>query len=274
MNMEGYAKALEYAEKNGKRFMCRYCGNVSIAVGQAAVCQNCELPVYTEEAKMKEREPQTFALISDIKEKMDSGNYDAAMAAYDSAYKNGSDAGYLYAEALLCIKQSNAQIDSIKYDRKGFMDENTAMRDNAAKLASKAKALMEAAIKASEPHMMEERPPLPSVYLTFLCNMKLMNLREANDALQKLNKIDSYLGMYGKMMLDLNLGKQEEAIADAESILKPERFSANALFYIALVLFDKRKYKESKEMVELVRKYIQGREIDTLSSEIEYATNV
>ncbi len=274
MNLKSYGSALDYAAKNGRLLMCRYCGEESTAIGGIAMCSNCELPVNTEKEALQSN-ATAFTAISKIKELMENSDYENAAKEYDAVYKSGKDPSYLYAEALLRIKQSNAQIAGIRYDRKGFMEENTAFRDNGAKLASAARGLLNDTINACTKQMNEERPPLGVVYLAFLCHMKLSNLREAVVLLKVIEGIDStYTGAYSRMMLDLNLHKPESVIRNAEQLLKPNSFSINALFYIAVALFDMKRYSDAKSIIVMLQPHLQNGQTMALASEIEEAIHV
>ncbi len=276
MNIRYYGRALESAVKGGKRFLCQYCASETLTVGSVCVCSNCEMPVYFDADVLRVRSPHTFATISEIKSAIEKNDYDAAIKLYDDLYQNGKDAGYLYAKALLSIKESNSSIAQIRYDRQGFMEENTPLRDGGAKLASSARASLSEVIKACESQLKnEERPPLGATYLTFICHIKLSNLREASVISSILNKIDSaYLGPYSRMVLSLNLHKPEDTIKNAERLLTQETFSINSLFYIALAKFDRGMYKESKEIVNLLKPYLPSSALDSLSYEITEAESI
>ena len=271
MGTGSYSNALELAAKNGRVLMCQYCGEESIAIGSVGICSNCELPVSMEKEALQSN-ATAFAGISKVKELLEGNDYEGAAAEYNAMYKSGNDPSYLYAEALLRIKQSNSQTAGIRYDRKGFMEENAAFRDNAAKLASMARGLLNDTINACAKQINEQRPPLGMVYLAFLCHMKLSNLREAGVLLQTIEGIDSvYIGAYSRMMLDLNLHRPESVILGAERLLKPGSFSINALFYIAVALFDMKKYKEAKNIIGTLQPHLQNGQTMALASEIEAA---
>lgn len=268
MDLGSCTRALDYAVKSGRRFACRYCGCESLAVGKVCVCSNCEMPVYPGDV-------HDFAGISQIKDMVEGGDYQDAMKAYDSIYQSSKDPAYLYAEALLCIKQSNLQVAGIRYNREGFMEENATMRDAAAKFASTARGMLNDAINACLPQLKGDRPPLGAAYTTFMCQVKLSNLREAGEASHLLDKIDSeYLGPYSRMVLNLNLNKYDEVVKDAEALLKSDSFSINAIFYIAMAFFDKKNYSESRKLAELLDSYLKSGQLDALKHELDEVVNV
>ncbi len=274
MGVQDYLRALDNAVKRGSTFLCQYCGERTTSLGSECVCSNCEMPEYSDIDTMKAKNQPLFAALEALTEKIAANDYAAALAAYDSLYANGKDPGYLYAKALALIKQSNYQISMIKYDREGFMEENTSLRDDSARLASGARAALVSAIKACEPLLKDERPPLLPVYVTFLCHIKLGNLMEAGYTQQMLNKIEKYLGLYAKMMLDSNTGMYSEVLKSVDELLRPESFSSNALFYAALALYGQGKYKESKAIVAALKKQISRGSLDELELEIKDAETI
>lgn len=274
MGIGAYSRALEFAVKNGRKLMCQYCGDESLAVGRIGVCSSCELPVVSD-LEALQANTQVFAGIMEIKRLIADNDYDNAAKAYGELYTISKDQAYLYAEALLRIRQSNMQISGIRYDRPGFMEENSTLRDNGARLASIARGLLNDAANACAPQLGEQRAPLGIAYLAFSCHIKLSNLREAAVLQQKIEGIDnSYMGVYSRMVLDINLGKPESAISSAERLLKPESFSINALFYISMALFDMKRYKDSKELLEMLQQHLQNGQTMMLAAEIDAATRV
>lgn len=274
MGIGAYSRALESAVKNGRKLMCQYCGEESLAVGRLGMCSSCELPVVSD-LETLQASTQSFAGIMNIKKLIADNDYDNAAEAYGELYTSSKDQAYLYAEALLRIRQSNMQIAGIRYDRPGFMEENSTLRDNGARLASVARGLLNDAVNACTPQLGEQRAPLGVAYLSFSCHVKLSNLREAEVLQQKIQGIDnSYIGIYSRMVLDTNLGKPESVIGNAERLLKPEAFSINALFYISMALFDMKRYKDSKELLEMLQPHIQNGQTMMLAAEIDAATHV
>lgn len=275
MNIHSYITALENAAKKGDSFMCSYCGEQNFGLGGHCVCSNCELPIFLNADEFKAKNPDMFSSLKEMNEKAAASDYSKTIEVCDKLYGTMKDPAYLYIQALVQIKQSNQQTESIKYDREGFMEDNSRLRDNAAELASASKALLVSAIKDCEASMSEDRPAISSAYLTFLCQIKLSNIRGAAYAQQKVNKIDEkYLGAYSKMMLDANTGEHDDLIKNAEALLKPDSFSSNALFYIALTLFDKHKYPEARELIKAIKQHMNRSSIDALEIEINKADSI
>lgn len=264
---------MELAEKSGRHTTCNYCGADTLIVGRAGICSCCELPIASDTAAVHGG-AQAQPDIAKVKELVEANDYDGAANAYDALYKESKDPAYLYAEALLRIRQSNAQISGIRYDRRGFMEENAIMRDNAAKFASAARGLLNDAISACSIYLDEERPPISALYLSFICHIKLSNLREASVLAERINGIDGYLGAYSRMLLEINLLEPGPALKDAELLLKPDSFSINALFYIAMALFDTKRYGESKAVIEMLQQHMQNGQTMALANEIDAAMRV
>ncbi len=272
MGIGTYSRALEFVAKIGRRTTCNYCGADTMIVGHAGICSLCELPLAPGQGGARDAHaPQSISKITELAEAND---YDGAASAYDALYKESKDPAYLYAEALLRIRQSNSQIAGIRYDRNGFMEENAGLRDNAAKFASAARGLLNDAISACSNYLNEERPPISALYLSFICHMKLSNLREASVLAERINGIDSYLGTYSRVMLEINLLEPGLALKDAELLLRPDSFSINALFYIAMALFDMKRYGDAGKVVGVLQPHLQSVQLSVLASEIEEAMKV
>ena len=260
---------LASALKIARPLMCAYCGTETPAIGGAAVCSNCECIAYMDREALQAKDPQLFSDLQEMNSRLGSSDYSGAVSVYDRMISTHKDPSYLYAKALVCIKHSNYGISNIRYDRVGFMEENTALRDAARDLELAAKQFLNSAVAAAAPDMELDKPPLGSSYAAFLSHIKLSDLRAAKYAMECINRVDSgYVGEYAQMVLESNLKRPDSAIRHAEALARPERFSINAFFYLAMALYDKGRYREAKSLAERLKTAIGNSSVDVLLHEI------
>ena len=263
-----YVALLQSALKQSKLFFCTYCGAETPAVGGMCMCSNCESFVYMDRALAESKDSSLVGLLQSISEKVKNLDYDGAIAAYDTIIASNKDPNYFYAKSLIYIKYSNHVISQIRYDRDGFMEENTALRDRGAALMLTAKSLLNWAVYNAMPDMKDDKLSLNAAYMAFLAYIKLSDLKAAQHMLQKVKVFDSnYVGRYADVVLESNTESQtreEKLLAKAEALTSAKCFSINAFYYIALCLYDKRNYKECRELATHLKEVMSNSSIDYL----------
>ncbi len=262
------ATAIKLARSSGTSLFCRYCGNETVAVGSKGVCSNCEMPVEQNQKAFSERNAEIFQTAKSIKSAVGKGDFDSAVKVYEEAFAKYRDPGMLYAESLVKIKQSNAAIAQIRYDRKGFMEENTAYRNSGAKLVSEAKLLLFKAISACNAAMAAGPTP-GNAYLLFLCYSKIGNARASSNAIGLIEKAgNTYLSMYARMAYDSTVRDYKALERDSEAMLNSENFSVNALFYLALAALRNGNEKYAKSIMEGAKGFV-GSSLTLLQKDME-----
>jgi tetratricopeptide (TPR) repeat protein len=275
MNYSRYTDLLEAVAEQANQLMCLYCGEETLTTGDIAVCSNCESLVYDTSSALRSKDATLFENLLEIKKGIVANDYDKVLALYDKLIAANKDPAYLYAKALVYIKYSNSQISSIRYDREGFMDENVPLRDTAAKYTSLARATLNESLNVSAVDIAGTKPPLTSVYTTFLCQIKLTDFRGASNTLQIIKNMQNvYVAEYSAMVLESNLRHDDEALKHAEFLLEKGAFSVNAFFYIALALFDKKNYSEARKIADLLKKVMKNNSIDVLLYNIEQEVSI
>jgi tetratricopeptide (TPR) repeat protein len=243
--MVSYLSYLKPLEKNGLMLLCDYCGFQTFSLGHSAICSNCELPISHGEAALKASNPSAFSHAENIYKLVSAKRFDDARKECDAAYHAVADLGYIYYKGLISIKASNSAVESIRYDRQGFMEENSAFRNAAAKEAASARGYFNFIISTAK---IAGRGDSVPQYLVFLSNIKLHNIKEASEALKAINPNNMQLQSYANMVMQLNAGSPESTISAAKKLLSENLFSINAMYYIAEALADRGNYKESREI--------------------------
>ena len=249
--------------------MCTYCGVETPTIDNVGMCSNCESVVYVDAETLQTKDAQLFTELAAVNDRLSSFDYDGALAAYDSIIAAKKDPAYLYAKALVYIKYSNYSMSSIRYDRRGFMEENIPLKDKAISLAADARQLLTLALNAAMADMGSDKPPLGIAYTAFLSAVKLSDLKAAGYAMEKINVSDSaYVGAYAAMVLGAELRKPDEALKHAGQLTGRARFSINAFFYIAQALYDKGRFAEAKRLAEELKPVMKGSgSVDALISD-------
>ncbi len=267
MNVDRQIAVLEKAAGSGTVVACRYCGAATPVFGSIGVCHGCENVVSLSRDALAKRSSDIVAALDSINAQLASGMYDGATAAYDALYAKYADPALLYVEGLVCNMQSNHEVGLISYDREGFMEENTLHRDAAARHAARARLLFNKAISACNAVLSKESSP-DVMFVAFLANIKLGNLRNAESLLGALTGSGShYLSMYATMVLDSAAGRFDRVPADAERLMKPDAWSINAFFYMALALLKKGDAKGALKLVGALKKNVSSAAIDALARE-------
>lgn len=265
----GLTSALKSAKSSGVNLFCGYCGTETITINRRGICSTCEMPIEQDKATFSERNAELFQTIMSIKGSMGKGDFDGAAKLYEDAFAKYHDPGFLYAESLVRIKQSNAAIAQIRYDREGFMEENIAYRSKGALLVSNAKLLLSKAINVCNAAIASGLTP-GTAYLLFLCYTKMGNQRAAKSALTLVGKSgNAYLAAYAKMMHDAATRDYMALDKDAMEMLVMENFSANAMFYYALATLKRGDMEGTKHIISEVSKVVHIGSIDLLQDELE-----
>ncbi len=275
MDIGAYSKSMELALKSGRPLMCTYCGDETLCLNSRGFCSNCEMPVYLDRDSFREKQPSTFQIAVQFADNVNKGLLDEAAKNCDALSQASKDPAYLYEKGLILIKQSNKEVTLISYDRSGFMEENTAHRNNAARFASAARAALIGAIGGEASMPSGTKPAAAAAFVSFLSHIKLSNIREATSLQSTIEKIDpDYYGAYSKMMLELNLGHSDAALECAHKMLVKGSFSINALFYAALALLDKRNYGDAKRIGTMLKGHVPDNAIDLLMKEIAAGSTI
>ena len=270
--MPSYIDCLKPLAKNGRMLLCDHCGYRTISIGQAAVCSNCELPIFYSENALKASKPIVFSHASKIYSLVSARRFDEARKECDLAYTETGELGYVYYEGLISIMASNDAVDSIEYNKDGFMEENSAFRNTATKEAAAARRYFNFIINAATLAGNERSVP---PYLLFVSHIKLHNLKEAYEALNLIKSRNTpLLENYAEMMLQINLGSPDSTISAAKKLLSKDAFSVNALYYISEALADKKHYKEARQIALALLDKLPKRQVNRLIWRINSASSI
>ena len=267
MNAERLAAMLDKVAGSGVVVMCQYCGALTPTLGNLAICHSCESAISRDGDALARRSADMVEAIGTIKTQLAAYKYDDAMASYEALYAKYGDPALLYAEGLVCNACSNHEVSLISYAREGFMEENTLHRDEAARRAARARLLFNKSLNAYTAALEKESSPA-TMYMAFLAHIKLGNLRAAESMLDGLAGSGShYLHAYAKIVFNSASGRFGELAADAERLMKPDLWSVNAFYYMALALLKAHDSKAALKLVRALKKHIGGSAVEALEKE-------
>lgn len=275
MDLTSYLDIIRTVSKIYDNSMCMYCGLETPALGDMAICSNCENIVYMNRSSLAKREQDLISKLDSINESINKSDFHVAISTYDKIVSERLEPTFLYAEALLYIKYSNYEISQISYDKPGFMDENTKRRDSATKQASTAKKFLEKAIFMARTEIAAGNASLNTVYALFLAQRKIGNMRGAREAMELLDRLGKeFITGYVSMVYETEMKNFDKAIAHAESLVGQNDFSINAFYYIAYALFKKGKRNDAKILLETLKPSIASRNVEALINDIDSLSTI
>ncbi len=266
-----YVSILGGSKKHLSLMMCGNCGVETPSIGGNCMCSNCESMVTHDRASLEKLDHALCGALVDISGSMSDRKYDDAITAYDKLIEDRKDPMLMYAEAIAYLKYSNNEITRIGYMKPGFMEDNTAHRDMAAKLASSAKRLLAKAIRLANMELSNAEGHANMLYCRFLAQVKMGNVKGALQSVKELEKSgNEYAYNYARMVFESYMEKYEDAMKTADALTKEDSFSINAFYYIGLALFKKRRAKEAKQVLQGLNKILKNDNLEALILEIDY----
>ncbi len=263
----GFVKILGTLE----RIPCPYCGNDTLTMNKNDywICSHCECPIYGPSLPENAQGGEAAA-ISNINSMIERGDYQSAVTEYDKLIKDHGTAAHWYRYGMLYVEYSNAEVSAIKYDRKGFMEENSEHREKAGALLSKAKLLLYKALRVCQNSFDQEVADPQTAFIYVMASTKLGDPRGIKKGLAILMNMKSdMLIEYGGMMLSVTLADHNNVILHADKILTQDLFSVNALYYMAWALFKKGKANDAMKILKGMSIFIHTPSMDGLVKEIE-----
>ncbi|MDE1810431.1 MAG: hypothetical protein KGH58_03935 [Candidatus Micrarchaeota archaeon] len=263
---------MDYISKfaTATRLLCIHCGAETPSLGQFSLCSACENIVDTT-ADAAAKTPAMADSIRQIKALVDSGNFDAAIAAYKGIDPTMEEPALLYALALLYIRYSNSVLGGVNYTKQGFMYENIDMRDRSLALISLSKRMLARAIvllTASLAKGEEYRQR----YLLLLCQIKFGKIRGASESIEALKKSSQpALASYASLLLDAKSGEMEPMRAAIEEMERSGNIFVNTLFYDAYLDLKERKADSARMKLAALSAYSESQSIEALMEEIKEA---
>ncbi len=267
-----YPKHLQEQMKiagSAKAIMCGYCGNENYSDSDLWVCSHCENPNQASLITISLNDPVLMGAIASTNKLLQQNYVRGALAEYEKVTKNYADPGFIYYYALLHIQASNYEVSQIRYDRKGFMEENATHRSAASDFASKARRLLFKTAVVCQKNMAEDQknPLLP--FVLFMASVKLGNLRTAKRAVEQLSQLESPLLLkYADMLYNMELGKYDIAASRALEMTKKGFMSINAFYYISLALLKVGRIDMAQTLLGAYGKYVQNNSVNALAGAI------
>lgn len=271
MDARQYIQVLESLKGSFAPLMCSYCGTETQSIGSTCMCSNCELIVSGTRGALTKRDHVLVDSLDRINNSIEGGEYEDALAVYENLLKQSSDPALMYAAAAAYLKQSNYETSQISYSKEGFMEDNTVHRNNGAKLASAAKKYLARAISTVQDDIVKGNRSFDLVYNMFLAQVKMDNMRAAQECLNMLKNLgNSYVYDYASMVFESALGRYDRLANASGKLMAKDNFSINAFYYAGFALLKSKKLEDSKELLHSLAGMLRNPNIDALIAEIDY----
>jgi hypothetical protein len=253
-----------------QRVVCCYCGKENVAAGNMWVCFHCELLNNYTVLSLKLNDTQLMNTLMLVNDKISDNDYDGAISEYKTLLDRYNEPEYTYNYGLLHIQYSNHEISLIGYDKKGFMEENAALRVKGSALASRAKLILNRASSECQKGMKTGLGSILLDYVYFITNIKLGKAKIARRAIGMMAGYNApFVNNYCEMVFNAETGRYAETAYCAAALLKKGSFSVNALYYAAWAMFKTGRGRDALRIINALGNQVQNSSILALAEAIE-----
>ena len=191
------------------------------------------------------------------------------ISVYEKMRSVDEEPSLMYAEALACIGYSNYEISLIRqHDRKGFMEENTALRNKGSEIASKAKLLITKAMHLATDDIDKGNASTGTMYTLFLLQIKLGAMKGAEYMLHELNRVGGYIPEYTNIVFNANMRRYEDMMKHVDMMERGNQLPLNTVYYVALALFKSGNIADSGGLLVALQKFMSSTNVESLLAEI------
>lgn len=255
--------------RHSRSVMCRICGSHTPVYGDVGICYNCENLIFTNINTSIPQENELAEMLVSYNKKILEEDYANAISEYESLLKKYNMPQYLYMNGINYLKYSNYKISQIKYDRLGFMEENSDYKKESIDLFSQAGLFFNKTISTAKQLLQEKDTALyGTLYLIFLSYMKLDDLRGGNYYLEKLKNLNDFVFDYSEIIFDSAIENYDGVLKKSDLMIKKGEIPFTLFYYVAFALFKKRKYKNAQNLLAALHEIIPNSNIGTLLEEI------
>ena len=274
MELSEYQRLVESAKSSYTTLICGYCGEETLSRSARSFCSNCESIIGTGRSELASRNPQLVDSLDKIRSASASGDFDTVLYAYTELEKTSTAPQMLYCHGLAYVEYSNMFVSKIRYDLKGFMEQNARARDNGFKMLSEAKRLFAKSAYHSESASLEGNTSSDLIYNRFLCLLRIGELRRAKQAIDELATANEHaLADYANLLLHIASSEYRAAAPLADKIARSENSPMNAFYYVAFLRFKAGKSGTPK-MLSMLDGVIDPVKLHRLAESIALASNV
>jgi len=267
-------KYTEYLNKfaTAKGLFCTSCGTQTPSLGSTAFCSSCENMLDSTLESVASTAPNLTKAVADIKNLVDCGDFEGAIASYKGLDPKMEDASLLYAQALLYIRYSNSVLGGVNYAKEGFMYENIDIRDRSLALISLSKRMLARAIVLLA-DAISKTPNYRQSYLLFLCQMKFGKLRGAVESIVALDAAgQGAIASYARILFDAKTGELKDMVAQLQKMETGGTIFLNALFYYAYLDLKEGRYGAARVKLAELSPYVESQNVEALIEEIKNAS--
>ncbi|MCL5430217.1 MAG: hypothetical protein M1504_01920, partial [Candidatus Marsarchaeota archaeon] len=238
------------------------------------ICFYCESVNYSAILALRSQDAELMNIVTRMNGFVSEGNYGEAINEHKKLFDKYNDPFYMHSFGMLYMQSSNHEIRMIRYDRKGFMEENAVHKKNAIDNMSEAKHIFSRTSTMCEKEFSMGNINALLLYTYFMTNIKLRRLKTADRAIKMLSEEGStFLVNYSKMVLEAELGNPN-GVLDSAAKLTGKDATINAYYYRAWALFRLKQYNYAKSIIESLTKYLANESTDALTMDIERALSI
>ncbi|MCL5423847.1 MAG: hypothetical protein M1385_02065 [Candidatus Marsarchaeota archaeon] len=201
---------------------------------------------------------------------IDDENYPSAINIYNQIVGIYKTQEYLYVHGINYIKYSNFMASRIRYDRSGFMEENSAYKKASNEIYYNARLFLYKSINLVNLNTNSEEIP-DVIYVKLLAQIKLGDMRGANDSIERIAFLNNkYLTNYSNILFYDASGEVNKTINAINAMIDEYNdYPITIFYYLAKSLYKKREWKNANEVIKLLSKLVYNKSIEHLSKNIE-----
>jgi|GEM_PF-5221342 hypothetical protein len=241
-----YSKYFSLLDRPGASpAICGYCGSyLNLGTLGEGFCHFCEAHINRREEKAKNPEIEKFSAIQLL---IDEGNLDYAKKNLDAVTAESNNPNLLFGAGSVYKTLSGLKYGDLDYNRKGFMEENSANIYSSLDLTSKSKEMFYKAIRLISDQT-KTSPDDDLLYLSFISYIKLGRLLDAERTLSSMKtQKTSLMSEYANMVFCVESNKKEGYAYTLELMTKE---NPNGIYYLAKYLLSQKKLSEAKLTLE------------------------
>ncbi len=199
-------------------------------------------------------------------------NYPFAIEVYNQIINIYKTQEYLYVHGINYIKYSNFMIGRIRYNREGFMEENSAYKKASNEIYYNAKLFLYKSINLIDLNTNTNSDDMPnSIYVKLLAQIKLGDIRGAYDSIERITFSDNkYLTSYSNILFYDASDNVDMVIKTIDTMINEYNdYPITVFYYLAKALYKKRQWKNADRIIKSLSKLVYNKSIEHLSKNID-----
>ncbi len=270
MDINEYLDGLKSFEVSNRKVLCKYCGSKTRTRGRICVCSNCEL-INTFMQK-NALDSELVQWLEQYNEFIEDENYPFAINIYNQIINIYKTQEYFYVHGINYIKYSNFMASRIRYDRSGFMEENSAYKKASNEIYYNARLFLYKSINLVDLNLNSNSEEVPDmIYVRLLAQIKLGDMRGANDSIERIAFLDNkYLTSYSNILFYDAIGDADKTIDAIDAIINEYNdYPITIFYYLSKSLYKKKQCRNADKIIKSLSKLVYNKSIEHLSKNID-----